>query len=218
MINLSNLFYNGWKYALVNLLTLSRILLCPVLLILLLTSDHLPAVQPLTPYLLLAAFLTDALDGFLARKLKVTSEQGTRLDSIADDCLFVTAAVFAIVQHNPVIFANITALVFLGVQHVIKMALLWKMHRKFVCGMHTYLTKFAAFLQAVFFLHSQFFLPNSVLFFLAVSVTSAAIGEEILLIITQKELKTNYKGLFFKKDFPEKQPHISTPKNMATHE
>lgn len=198
MINFSNLFSNGWKYALVNLLTLSRIIICPVIL-------YLAVIPPfkggqgvvLIGWILLAAFLTDALDGFLARKLKVTSEQGTKLDSFADDCLFITALAIAIFQKNPVLFANIIPIAFLFIQQAVKMIVLYKFHKKLFCGIHTYLTKLAAFFQAAFFIHSMFFLPNQILFYIALYVTSAAIGEEIILIITQKELKKNFKGILF---------------------
>lgn len=193
-MNFSNLFLNGWKYALVNLLTLSRILICPVILLLVFTSHF----SLLTSYMLLFAFFTDALDGFLARKLKVTSEQGTKLDSLADDCLFITAIITAIYLKNPVLLANGISILLLLIQYAAKIVVLWKFHRKIFCGLHTYLNKLAAFFQAAFFIHSLFFLPNATLFYFALSITSAAISEEIILIITQKELKQNFKGMFFK--------------------
>ena len=70
--------------AIPNGLTISRILLCPVLLVLALLQ------RPQWFLLLFAlALLTDFLDGFLARILKQKTDLGARLDSIADASLWI---------------------------------------------------------------------------------------------------------------------------------
>lgn len=112
--------------------------------------------------------------------------------------LAIILGIVAVAQHNPVILANITALALVGVQYAVKMILLWKFHRKLFCSIRTHLNKMAVSLQMVFFIHSQFFLPSQVMFLLAVAVTGGAIGEEIILIITRKDLNQNFKGMFFK--------------------
>ncbi|MBK8952477.1 MAG: CDP-alcohol phosphatidyltransferase family protein [Chitinophagaceae bacterium] len=48
-------------------------------------------------------FFTDSIDGFLARKYKVTSKFGTRLDSIGDD-LTVFAATLGLFVVHPVFY------------------------------------------------------------------------------------------------------------------
>jgi phosphatidylglycerophosphate synthase len=62
-----------------NLLSCGRLLLVPVLL--LLAWNNQPRI--FLPCLIMS-ILTDAADGFLARRLKVSSEFGARLDSWAD--------------------------------------------------------------------------------------------------------------------------------------
>lgn len=191
-MNFSNLFFNGWKYALVNGITLSRILICPVILWLLFANCQLPIAN-----LLLAAFLTDALDGFLARKLKVISEQGTKLDSFADDCLFITCCIVIFFLHNPVVFANLFLLGCLVFILTIKLLMLWIIRKKIFSGLHTWLSKSAAFFQAVFFIHSMFFQPSQNLFFIAFILTFTAIFEEIIIITRFPDIKSNFKGLLF---------------------
>ena len=46
-------------------------------------------VQLLFTWFLLISYLTDAIDGYLARKLKITSARGSQLDSIGDQITLV---------------------------------------------------------------------------------------------------------------------------------
>ncbi|WP_210534555.1 CDP-alcohol phosphatidyltransferase family protein [Thermosulfurimonas marina] len=68
-----------------NLLTLSRLLLVPLIVILLLNESRTPAL-----ILFLLAGLSDALDGFLARHLKQRTVLGAVLDPLADKFLLDT--------------------------------------------------------------------------------------------------------------------------------
>ena len=64
----------------INGITLYRVIAAPFLLILLFTKHY-----DIFKWLLGVSFFTDLIDGYLARKFKVTSILGTRLDSIGDD-------------------------------------------------------------------------------------------------------------------------------------
>ncbi|MBL9187207.1 MAG: CDP-alcohol phosphatidyltransferase family protein [Opitutaceae bacterium] len=68
-----------------NLLTGTRIALAPAVL-----TAALAGSRPWFVALLAAALLTDALDGFLARRLNAHSEFGRKLDSAADYLTLVT--------------------------------------------------------------------------------------------------------------------------------
>ncbi|OGF63370.1 MAG: CDP-diacylglycerol--glycerol-3-phosphate 3-phosphatidyltransferase [Candidatus Fischerbacteria bacterium RBG_13_37_8] len=68
-----------------NILTVTRIFVTPLLVSFLLTSGHERAL--LGAALFLAASLTDALDGYLARKKKQITTLGKLLDPIADKLL-----------------------------------------------------------------------------------------------------------------------------------
>lgn len=71
-----------------NLITLGRLLAVPLAVWLMLT-DRLAAAF----WLFLAAGISDAIDGYLARRLKARSELGAYLDPLADKCLLVSSYV-----------------------------------------------------------------------------------------------------------------------------
>jgi len=80
-----------------NLITLSRIALVPVL-ILLLKDHHYGAALAVFA----VAGVSDALDGYLAKRLGVQSHFGAVLDPIADKLLLVTAYVMlTLLNHIP---------------------------------------------------------------------------------------------------------------------
>lgn len=185
------LFKFGIKTSIVNMLTVYRIALSPFLLVLAFSNS------PAFKWLLLSAFLTDAMDGFLARYWKVTSKLGARLDSLADDFLFVVSLTALIYLHSQIIMDNLFVIILMLFAFAVKMIFLWFKHEKLISGLHTYFTKAAAFLQAVFFIYCMFFQPSTVLFYVTCITTIIAIAEEIIIICAFKELRQNVKGLFF---------------------
>lgn len=78
-----------------NALTLLRIFLVPFLVVILLT--RMPAKEYVALGVFLMAALTDALDGYVARKYKKVTTLGTLLDPIADK-LLVSAALISLVD------------------------------------------------------------------------------------------------------------------------
>lgn len=184
----------NWKLILVNGLTVLRILLCPVLLWMLITNYELQ----IASYLLAIAFLTDFLDGQLARRLKVTSALGCKLDSVADDLLFCVSILYIKYLFPEVISDHVFAISAASTLFFAKIALLWYKHKKLISGMHTYLTKAAAFLQAAFFIQAMFFGPWEILFKIALGATMLALVEEIVIVITAAGIQNNCKGIFLK--------------------
>lgn len=194
----------NWKYVLVNGLTISRIIMCPVLVWLLFYTDPKLLLPPAAASWLLAfAFLTDLLDGFLARRLKVTSDLGCKLDSFADDLLFCTAIFYIRYLYPQVISENIIVISITSLLFFSKLFMLWYKHKKFISGMHTYFTKVAAFFQALFFLHAVFFSPSNVFLTIACTITMIALFEEILIIVMIPRIRKNIKGIFFNNNINE---------------
>jgi len=88
-----------------NLLTLARICLAPFLVSAILEDRY-----ALSFYLFLAAGLTDALDGTLARILQQRTVLGSYLDPVADKLLLST--LFLVLFHKGLIPARVTIMVF----------------------------------------------------------------------------------------------------------
>jgi cardiolipin synthase (CMP-forming) len=88
-----------------NLLTLLRICMAPFLVAAILESHYL-----LSFILFVAAGLTDAMDGLLARVLKQRTVLGHYLDPVADKLLLST--IFLVLLHKSLIPITVTVLVF----------------------------------------------------------------------------------------------------------
>src|SRR5690606_21289203 len=61
-----------------------RILAVPLLISLIILDERL-----MFTWFLLISYLTDAIDGYLARKLKITSARGSQLDSFGDQLTLI---------------------------------------------------------------------------------------------------------------------------------
>jgi len=94
-----------------NTLTLTRILLIPVLVVLF----YLPVTWAnwACAFVFALAALTDLLDGYLARRLGLVSPLGQFLDPVADK-LMVASALVLVVSHDPTLFLAIPSMVIIG--------------------------------------------------------------------------------------------------------
>ncbi len=93
-----------------NLLTLSRISLIPVFIGFYYLQFENPWANTTLVVIFCLAALTDYLDGYLARKMKIDTKLGAFLDPVADKLMVVTALVLLIdFYHN--IFITLPALI-----------------------------------------------------------------------------------------------------------
>src|SRR5690625_5244607 len=76
------------KYNLVDWLSFYRIVIIPFLLVFIFLDLRL-----LFAWGLAISFITDALDGYLARKLNITTPRGAQLDSLGDQLTFVVGVI-----------------------------------------------------------------------------------------------------------------------------
>lgn len=98
-------------YNIPNTLTLLRIALIPVLIL----FFYLPVSwsNEATTIVFMIAGFTDWLDGYLARRMQLTSKLGAFLDPVADK-LIVAAALVLIVQADPEYWLALPAIVIIG--------------------------------------------------------------------------------------------------------
>jgi CDP-diacylglycerol--glycerol-3-phosphate 3-phosphatidyltransferase len=100
------------------LLTAVRALLGPVVLV---AAFSYPSTLLLGACLVIA-FVSDILDGMIARRLNVATATLRRLDSIADSIFYISAAVAAWVLHPAVIREHVVALAVLVVLELARYA------------------------------------------------------------------------------------------------
>jgi phosphatidylglycerophosphate synthase len=186
------LFRSGIAARIINLITLYRIVTFPIL-VYLVGANKMEVFQ----WLLLASFLTDAIDGFLARQYNVTSILGSKLDSIGDDLTVLAATLGLFVTRFDFIKQEAVVFIALFMLFVIQVGLSFHRYGK-MSTFHTYLAKIAAVVTAVFLL-SVFFLEtiNYSLFYVAAAITAIELIEEIILVRVIRKYQSNVKGLYW---------------------
>jgi phosphatidylglycerophosphate synthase len=185
-------FLSGPVVRTINLITLYRTIMFPVLMVLIFTNQF-----HIFRWLLIVSFLTDAVDGHLARKHKVTSILGAKLDSIGDD-LTILAAVSGLFVARPEFIQEQLFLILIGLGLFILQIIFSIIRYGKISSFHTYLAKLAAILQG-FFLCSMFLFsePAYWLFYLAMFVTVLELIEEIAIVAVMKKWQTDVKSLYW---------------------
>lgn len=182
----------SFSYLAINAITLYRLVSALFLVYLALTQQLI-----LFKWLLAVSFFTDAIDGFLARKFKVVSVLGSRIDSIADDLTILVAVIgLYFFKKDFVKDYYELFLLLLGIFLIQLTAALIRYHK--FTSFHTMLAKCAMILQGCFLI-LIFFLPEPpmLLFYSAVAVTALELVEEIILIFMLPKWQTDIKGIYW---------------------
>lgn len=176
----------------INGITMYRIIAAPILLVLIFEKQF-----DLFKWLLVVSFFTDLIDGYLARKFKVASILGSRLDSIGDDLTVLAAVIGLFVFKAGFTHRELVPLMILFSLFVFQTVFALVRYKK-ISSFHTYLAKLAAILQGIFFI-LIFLLPEPLyfLFYTAAVVTGIELLEEIILVALLPQWEANVKGLFW---------------------
>jgi CDP-diacylglycerol--glycerol-3-phosphate 3-phosphatidyltransferase len=176
----------------VNGITLYRMAAAPLLLLLII--NHQPGIFK---WLLAVSFLTDAIDGQLARRYKVVSVLGAKLDSLADNLTIVVAITGIIVFKSAFLRQENRLIILLLTLYVLQTIFAVARYGK-ISSFHTYAAKTAAILQGIFLL-LLFFIdePVYLLFYITAAVTSIELLEEIILVGMLPQWKSDVKGLYW---------------------
>ena len=119
-----------------NYITLTRILSIPVLIWILCSSRFSSANgerELLACFVFIVASLTDAIDGYLARRRAQVTTMGMLLDPVADK-LLIAAAFVTLVQFNPRIVPAWMAVIIIGREFLVSGL---RIHRRFGRLHHT---------------------------------------------------------------------------------
>lgn len=191
----------------VNWISFFRVVAFPVFLVLL-TLRALDTFK----WLVMASFLTDALDGYLARKFKVISILGSRLDSLGDDLAILAAFLGVVVFRWNFLVDQWMLIALLWILFFIQLAYAMLKYQK-PTSFHTYGAKLATLFQGVF-LTSLFFYDEPILplFYGTVLVTSVELIEEIIMVRLLPTWRADVRGLFWiNKSTPEGGPGTWNP-------
>jgi len=180
------------SYYIVNGITLWRVLMAPLVIFLAIKGD-----EGLFKWFLAISFLTDAVDGTLARRYHISSKVGARLDSIGDDLTILAAFIGMLVFHFDLVRQELVFLIILAGLYLLQIVLALYRYGK-MTAFHTILAKGAAILQAVFLL-ALFFWPEApkLLFYAAAGLTALDLAEEIILVLLLREWRADVKGLYW---------------------
>lgn len=186
------LFSSPTPVRVINLITIYRIVTFP-LLIFLIIKGHFEVFK----WLLLASFLTDAIDGFLARRYNAASILGAKLDSIGDDLTVLAAAIGLFVTQQEFVADHKEVFIVLFALFLVQVAGAIYRYGK-ISTFHTWAAKTAAVVSAVFLL-SVFFLQavSMPLFIAAAVMTGIDLLEEIILVAMLRDYRSNVKGLYW---------------------
>jgi CDP-diacylglycerol--glycerol-3-phosphate 3-phosphatidyltransferase len=149
--------------------------------------------RELFTWLLLLSYSTDMIDGFLARKLKITSPRGSQLDSMGDQLTLIAGFIGLLRFEFEFIIEQYQWILIPFVLYFIQMIIAFKKYRK-ATAFHTYLAKLSALTQGAFILWLLFFGPVYWLFYTMIIIGIVETIEEILLIFLYPQWVAGVKG------------------------
>jgi len=168
-----------------------RIFAAPMLLVLLWMDQ-----RQIFTWLLLVSYSTDAIDGFLARKLKITSSRGSQLDSFGDQITLIIGLLGLVVFEYEFMKENWLLICIAFIPYIIQMILAYKKYGK-ATAFHTYMAKLSAVVQSGFILYSLFFSPDYTLFYIMIIIGVLETIEEIALIFMYDNWASDVKGIYW---------------------
>ncbi|WP_396602033.1 CDP-alcohol phosphatidyltransferase family protein [Algibacter sp. R77976] len=152
--------------------------------------------QLIFTWLLLVSYSTDAIDGFLARRLKITSPRGSQLDSFGDQITLIIGLIGLFYFETDFIKTNLILILIAFVPYIIQMLIAYFKYGK-ATAFHTYLAKLSAVLQSLFILWSLFFSPEYILFYFMIIIGLLETFEEITLIYMYDNWSSDVKGIYW---------------------
>lgn len=140
--------------------------------------------------------LTDVADGFIARKFKLETELGARLDSMADNFSYVLAFVgIYLFKWQEFLPYKISFLIFIG--FLVSTVILSLIKFKKLPSFHLYTTKIGGYIEGAFFivLFTVGFVPPFYYFMILWGIWGAI--EHIAIQLLIPEMRSNVKGLYW---------------------
>lgn len=179
------------KYNIADWFSFYRVAAMPFLVLLLWLGQ-----RELFTWFLLISYSTDAIDGYLARKLKISSARGSQLDSIGDQLTFTIGLIGLIIFESDFIKVNLILILVAFLPYLLQMGIAFLKYGK-TTAFHTYLAKASAVVQAAFIIWLLFFGPVYWLFYFMIVLGLLETLEEITLIFMYENWVADVKGVLF---------------------
>ena len=173
-----------------------RIFAVPILIVFIWLGE-----RELFSWFMLISYATDAIDGYLARKLNISSARGSQLDSYGDQLTLIIALFGLIIFEYGFMRDNFILILVAFVPYIIQMLIALKKYGK-ATAFHTYLAKLSAIIQATFVLWILFFGPVYWLFYTMIILGVIETIEEITLIFMYDNWVEGVKGIYWAKRDP----------------
>lgn len=174
-----------------NWLSIYRLMIAPYLILLVFKDERIVFAT-----LLLISFITDILDGIIARKFNLRSNLGSQLDSAGDTVTFIVAMTGLLKFEEGFLLEQKNLLILSIMLYLFRLLFSVARYKK-PSSFHTYLAKIAAVLQGVFFITVFYLGPINILFFITVIISMLVSVEEIILILMIPKWRSDVKGLFW---------------------
>lgn len=168
-----------------------RVAAVPILIFLIILDERL-----IFTWVLLISYLTDAIDGYLARKLKITSARGSQLDSFGDQLTLIMGTIGLFYFETAFIKQNLILILAVFIPYILQMLIAYYKYGK-ATAFHTYLAKTSAILQSIFVIWSLFFSPVYALFYVMIIFGLLETIEEISLIFMYDNWVSDVKGIYW---------------------
>lgn len=173
-----------------------RIFAVPVLIVFIWLGE-----RELFSWFMLISYSTDAIDGYLARKLNISSARGSQLDSYGDQLTLIIALFGLLIFEYGFMRDNFILILVAFVPYIVQMLIAFKKYGK-ATAFHTYLAKLSAIIQATFVLWILFFGPVYWLFYTMIILGVIETIEEITLIFMYDNWVEGVKGIYWAKRDP----------------
>ena len=179
------------KFNIADWFSFYRIMAVPILVIFIWLEE-----RQIFAWLLVVSYATDAIDGFLARKLNITSARGSQLDSYGDQLTLVVALTGILVFETEFIAQNSLLIIIAFIPYILQMIIAFRKYGK-ATAFHTYLAKLSAIIQAFFILWLLFFGPVYWLFYTMIAIGILETAEEITLIFMYDKWVAGVRGVYW---------------------
>jgi phosphatidylglycerophosphate synthase len=150
----------------------------------------------------MAAFLSDILDGQVARRMNQITRLGSQLDSIADSILLLSSIVWLLMFRRDVLHPpySVVAAIALGT-YFVNMAISLIRFRRYL-NLHLYTGKASGVFGSIFIMDALAFGFHPLLFYLAFGAFTLGNLEGLIVMLTRSEVDEHIGSILKKRPLP----------------